>query len=169
MFLGARKHNLFLWPSLVTHFRVFFFFFWAQTWVLSLCFFFFPPFLIECFVTRVYQGFIVIRFYQGFIVMWVLGFHSCLGLLGFHRHFWVTSKHYRCPIFRPCPTVCALFISFQVKNGDKQFPLFPMCSHHICMGFSKGSSSCPLKMFPISPQIYCIWFAQSSILMYIIK
>ncbi len=46
------------------------------------------------------------------------------------------------------------------------FPLFPMCSHHLFMRFSKFPSCSP-KTFPIAPQFYCTWFAESSTLMYI--
>jgi hypothetical protein len=45
------------------------------------------------------------------------------------------------------------------------FPLFPMCSHHLFIRFSKFPSCSP-KMFPIAPQFYRTWFESSS-LMYI--
>jgi len=48
-----------------------------------------------------------------------------------------------------------------------------MCSQHFSIKFSKGSQVLKVfpnefvKMFPIAPQLYPLWFAQSSILMYI--
>ncbi len=54
------------------------------------------------------------------------------------------------------------------------FPnVFPSCSHWV-LKFSKGSqvskvfSNAFLKMFPIAPEFYPIWFAQSSTPLYII-
>jgi hypothetical protein len=45
------------------------------------------------------------------------------------------------------------------------FPLFPSCSLCVPMRFS-DFPSCSPKTFPIAPQLYPIWFAQSSTLMY---
>ncbi len=152
MFLGALKHNLFLWAPpqrpilgfvfLGFRFRVFFFF------GSSLFVFSFPPSLIECFVIRFLLGFHGYFWaYQGFIV--ILGY--------FLNIIEVPSLDY-------VPTVCALFISFRPKMVTKQFislvpNVFPSDSHGVLKGL--------LKLFPIPPQIYHIWFAQSSILMYI--
>jgi hypothetical protein len=41
-------------------------------------------------------------------------------------------------------------------------PLFPMCSQHVPKLFSNVF----LKMFPIAPRFYPIWFAQSSTPLY---
>jgi len=45
------------------------------------------------------------------------------------------------------------------------FPLFPSCSLCVPMRFP-NFPSCSPKTFPIAPQLYPIWFAQSSTLMY---
>jgi hypothetical protein len=44
------------------------------------------------------------------------------------------------------------------------FFLFSMCSHHVPIKIPKFSSCSP-KVFPMAPQFYPIWFAQSSTLM----
>jgi hypothetical protein len=46
------------------------------------------------------------------------------------------------------------------------FSVFPTCSNHVPMSSPKFLSCYP-KAFPIAPQFYPIWFAQSSTLMYI--
>jgi hypothetical protein len=50
------------------------------------------------------------------------------------------------------------------------FSVFPMCSQRVLITFPwapQSFLSCCPKAFPIAPQFYPIWFAQSSTLMYI--
>ncbi len=49
------------------------------------------------------------------------------------------------------------------EMGILFFPLFSTCSRHVFMGFPKWFP----KMFPISPHIYPLWFAQTSTIMWI--
>jgi len=58
------------------------------------------------------------------------------------------------------------FICFLLQQGKGRmffFFLFSMCAHHVPKVFSNTFR----KMFPIAPWFYSIWFAQSSIPMYI--
>ncbi len=58
---------------------------------------------------------------------------------------------------------------FQGEGGLDFFflvTLFPMCSHHVPKRNPQVLKLFP-KTFPIAPQIYLTWFAQSSTLMYI--
>ncbi len=98
------------------------------TWVLSLCFIFFFGGVLS------YQG--------------LLGFCRYLGLLGFHRHFGLLLNIMDVPSLDHVPWFMCPFHQLQAKNGDKQFLLFPMRSHHIPMRFSKGSSNCSPQDVP---------------------
>jgi hypothetical protein len=52
---------------------------------------------------------------------------------------------------------CFFFVGWGVSGSNFLFfflPLFWICFHHVHMGFP--------KLFPIAPQFYPIWFAQSS-------
>jgi hypothetical protein len=58
------------------------------------------------------------------------------------------------------------FSCFLLQKGRRDFCfffLFSMCAHHVPKVFLNTF----LKMFPIAPWFYSIWFAQSSISMYI--
>jgi hypothetical protein len=71
------------------------------------------------------------------------------------------------------------FFSFWAWGGGNYFlsfpSLLPMCSQHVLIMFPWGSPSSHEvpqvpklfpRAFPIAPQFYPIWFAQSSTLMY---
>jgi hypothetical protein len=63
--------------------------------------------------------------------------------------------------------------SFLRARGRGIFSLFPMCSQGVLIKFSNDSQvlkvfpNAFLKMFPIAPGFYIIWFAQISTPMYV--